>query len=55
MIYSPRLGIYRMMDQMILWAGGRQLGWFDDFADFRANCKRYLRVRTAILPAALRA
>lgn len=53
--FMKRFTIYLMMDQMILWAGGRQLGWFDAFANFRSHCEQYLRVRTEILPAALRA
>lgn len=52
--FMKRFAIYLMMDQMIGWSYGRQLGWFDDFADFRTNCERYLRVRMETLPAVLR-
>lgn len=52
--FMQRFAIYLMMDQMILWSFGRQLGWFDDVTDFRTHCERYLRVRIETLPAALR-
>ncbi len=52
--FMKRFAIYLIMDQMILWASGRPLGWFDGVADFRTHCERYLRIRIEILPAALR-
>lgn len=52
--FMKRFTLYLIMDQMIGWAFGRSLGWFDDVADFRSHCEQYLRVRTEILPVALR-
>jgi hygromycin-B 7''-O-kinase len=51
--FMKRFAIYLMMDQIILWSFGRQLGWFDNVADFRSHCEQFLRVRTETLPAAL--
>lgn len=51
--FLERFVVYVLMDQMIMWAYGRKLGWYDMFADFRSLCEPRMGLIPEILHTAI--